>query len=154
MKKRLKHRYKTSTDYERLYDLAQSQRIVCFVDYMTHRDVAQTQAIRREGDEVDVAARGISYVQGYQFEENTAKETFIEGCKSSNLEFIFPTEVSIEALREEDFERIVEKDAHTELLYENGFANIEELLDCVEKDISEEMFIKFKKALISKIKNI
>jgi len=89
----LKHNYKTSRDYDRLYELAKTQRIVCFVDYRENseiRDVAQTQAIEMEYGSLSVSSRGITYVSGIDFDGKTAKEDFIIQCKASNLEYIIP----------------------------------------------------------------
>ncbi len=86
------HKYKTSKDYNKLWELSKTQRIVCFVNYGDNsdiRDVCQTQPM---GDENggDVGARGISYISAFDFNGKSAKEYFTEQCIKKNLEFIDP----------------------------------------------------------------
>lgn len=92
----LNHGYKTSKDYGLLFELAQKYRIVCFVPYREDRennyilkDVCQTQPYRRN-DSMNVSARGVHYVEGFNWQGNTAKKDFIENCKKEKLEFILP----------------------------------------------------------------
>ena len=92
----LTHKYETSRDYELLYELAKSQRIVCFVTPKGGRgvvkDVAQTQATIREDGSLSVGARGICYIHGFAFVGKTAKEDFVDLCRGADLEFIVPPE--------------------------------------------------------------
>jgi len=74
------HGYNVSRDYDALYDMARSKSVVCFVDYHECRDVAAT--IARIGGDVEVSARGISYVWG------TSKDDFVMQCRRLNVEFI------------------------------------------------------------------
>lgn len=74
------HGYNVSRDYDALYDMARSKSVVCFVDYHECRDVAAT--IARTGGDVEVSARGISYVWA------TSKDDFVMQCRRLNVEFI------------------------------------------------------------------
>ncbi|MDR1007975.1 MAG: hypothetical protein LBL65_05355 [Campylobacteraceae bacterium] len=79
------HNYKTSKDYELLFELMQTQRIVCFLDYEIGnseiRDVCKTICT---GYSYELGVRGMGY-----FSVHT-KEFFIECCKAYNVEFIEP----------------------------------------------------------------
>lgn len=89
--KYLEHNYETSKDYELLYELIKTQRVVCFVqckDYKV-KDIAQSSAIFRE-EHINIGARGIGYVSAFDFEDKTIKEDFIEQCNFYDLEFIEP----------------------------------------------------------------
>jgi hypothetical protein len=84
--------YKTSKDYELLFQLMQKSSIICMVDYLNYlgesnkKDIAQT--FYSEDNFCRICARGITYVWG----EN--KEHFIRECIKSNVEFIEPTETT------------------------------------------------------------
>jgi len=73
------HGYSVSRDYAALYEMAQSQSVVCFVDYHECRDVACT--LVRRGD-IEIGARGIGYVWA------TSKGEFVLQCRRLNVEFI------------------------------------------------------------------
>lgn len=74
------HGYNVSRDYDALYDMARLKSVVCFVDYHECRDIAAT--IARTGGDVEVSARGISYVWA------TSQDDFVMQCRRLNVEFI------------------------------------------------------------------
>jgi len=78
--------YKTSKDYERLFDLAKTQRIICIVDYDTCRDTARTNYNKSQkfGESIEINGRGIGYVWAH------SKEDFIKQCEREHVEFIEP----------------------------------------------------------------
>ena len=79
--------YPVSRDYAKLWELAQKQSVVCVVDYIGCRDVAQTLFKLCRGEwSGDVCVRGHSYVYGFD------KEVFIKQCEGKNLEWIVPNE--------------------------------------------------------------
>ena len=93
----LTHNYKTSKDYNRLFDLMLNEvgRIVCFVEQKGIQDVCQTSSepiIKLEDGEkiynFSVGARGIGYINtiGNTIEEY--RKSFIKQCENYNLEFI------------------------------------------------------------------
>ena len=78
--------YPTSTDYTKLYDLAQEQSIICLAPYRGFEgciDVARTIVTLPF---LSISARGISYVHA----DN--KDDFIEQCVKAKVRFIIPTE--------------------------------------------------------------
>lgn len=81
--------YPTSRDYARLWELAQTQSVVCAVDYDTDcRDIAHT--ICRQYANcivVSVSARGICYLEG---DSRDGIEKFVTRCERANLEWIVP----------------------------------------------------------------
>jgi hypothetical protein len=74
--------YKTSRDYELLFELMQKSSIICIVDFQGSRDVAQT--LCGDGD-YQISARGIGYLWA------DTREEFLEFCKMINVEFVVPT---------------------------------------------------------------
>lgn len=79
------HGYKASRDYEALYDAAQKQSVVCFVDYHECRDVACTLVRRNSyGTETEIGARGLTYIAGM------SRDEFVMQCRRYNVEFILP----------------------------------------------------------------
>jgi hypothetical protein len=79
------HGYNVSRDYAALYEMAQSQSVVCFVDYHECRDVACTLVRRNSyGTETEIGARGLTYIGG------TSREEFVMQCRRHNVEFILP----------------------------------------------------------------
>lgn len=85
---KLSHGYATSKDYQRLWELVKSFRIVCFVnagekreDGYQLRDVCQSSVRYREGD-VGIGSRGMAYISAF------SKEEFLEQCAESDLEYI------------------------------------------------------------------
>ncbi len=93
MEKLLQHNYDTSKDYEKLWELMKTQRILCMIDYgemykddkYQLRDVCQTPAVERDRYFTDISCRGYSYISARN------KEEFIEQCTKGNLEYIVPT---------------------------------------------------------------
>jgi len=98
LKKLLPFNYETSKDYEKLFELIQSQRVVCFVDYKINdntiiKDVCISSPINEldKYNSINIGARGISYITAFDFKEDiSVKEDFINQCKNTNLEFIIP----------------------------------------------------------------
>lgn len=90
--------YETSRDYATLARLAETQSVVCIVDYQHGcRDVAQTlNCESRYGVNLRISARGITYVDAITVEE------FERQCRFANVEFLVPCEISSahQALRE------------------------------------------------------
>jgi hypothetical protein len=84
---RKSHNYKTSKDYELLFELMQTQSIVCFLDYKNRtgnnkiRDVCKTLCT---GYSYELCVRGLAYFSAF------TKEFFIECCKEYDVEFIEP----------------------------------------------------------------
>ncbi|MEM9116958.1 MAG: hypothetical protein AAGD09_03640 [Cyanobacteria bacterium P01_F01_bin.56] len=77
--------YPTPQNYERLWELAQQQSVICLVeseDDGIKTNVAQT--LSYEGT-VNVATPGICYVTGYD------KARFIESCKKCKLQWLVPS---------------------------------------------------------------
>jgi DNA-binding protein len=97
MMKKLSHGYITSKDYENLFELAQKQRIVCFVNVKDYKDeggyilqdICQTQVHKTE-ERMEICARGIAYISAFDFREMTVKQDFIQQCEIQNLEYIEP----------------------------------------------------------------
>ena len=95
MKEKLSHNYKTSKDYNRLFELMKQHRIVCFVDYNREptengymiQDICQSSIIL-ESDSAKIGCRGVSYIDAFEYKENSVLEDFIEQCNDYNLEFI------------------------------------------------------------------
>ena len=82
-----KPNYKASRDYQRLWELAQTERVICWLDsYESCIDTASTKCTIHDNGKVvvEISARGTCYIWG----DN--KEHFIEKCKKYNVEFIEP----------------------------------------------------------------
>ena len=82
-----KPNYKSSRDYTRLWELAQTERVICWLDYYEYcTDIASTKCtIYDNGDvTIEISARGTCYILG------DTKEDFIRQCKKDNVEFIEP----------------------------------------------------------------
>ena len=78
-----KNGYKTSRDYERLFELMQESAVVCFVDYGENcRDIASTACDNYPSYFVN--ARGTGYVTAFN------QADFIKQCKQIDLEYIEP----------------------------------------------------------------
>ena len=85
------NRYKTSRDYERLWELAKETSVICIVDYNWHdgkvsRDIAATVCLNQDPATIQISCRGICYV-GPSYD---GKETFNRHCAKYNVEFIEP----------------------------------------------------------------
>jgi len=83
--------YKTSRNYERLWQLAQEISVVCIVDFDFRdghvcRDIASTICIDGDEKTIQISCRGICYV-GPAYD---GKDKFIRHCAKYNVEFIDP----------------------------------------------------------------
>lgn len=68
------HGYATSTDYARLWELAQSRSLVCELDYDGCRDIASTMWAGRPGHcYVAIGVRGCAYLQSDSAEDLARK---------------------------------------------------------------------------------
>lgn len=91
--------YNTSKDYDKLFELIQTQRIVCFVNY--EKKISDTKTVKLtdicanrlgiEDEHISIGARGIEYIHAFPFNGLTLKEDFIKQCSEYSLEFIEPT---------------------------------------------------------------
>lgn len=94
--KYLNHGYQTSTDYEKLFELIKTQRVVCFTPYHNDSltaDVCQSQSVAFTSS-IDIGARGISYISALGISGRTLKEDFIKQCQESKIEFIEPNKAT------------------------------------------------------------
>ena len=95
---RLDFKYKISKDYERLYDLIQTQRVICIVTYsdkirdgaeVEMRDICSSSALLGDNS-INIGCRGTSYVTAMEFDGMSIKEDFIKQCEHYHLEYIEP----------------------------------------------------------------
>lgn len=87
----LRHKYGTSKNYEKLWELAQTQRVVCFVSGDGKgKDVCMTQAYPYNDDSMMVSAGSEDYISAFLFGEVARKDAFLFECNQKNLEFIDP----------------------------------------------------------------
>lgn len=91
------HRYVTSRDYERLFELAQKTPVICIVDFRWQdgdatRDIACTlfHVCHDDSNTYQIGARGISYVYAWE------REDFVRHCAKYNVEWLEPTKGGIE----------------------------------------------------------
>ena len=77
--------YKTSRDYALLWELAQENNIVCFVDYDT--DIVDVCETLWNGSSVQLSVRGFSYIY------TRSKDAFVDICTSKNLQWIIPVDI-------------------------------------------------------------
>jgi len=101
-KNRLNFDYNTSKDYNKLYDLIQTQRIVCIVTYSDKllndktielRDICSS-GVFFDNENINIGCRGTGFVTAFPFDGNSAKEEFLKQCKHYKLEFIDPEMVN------------------------------------------------------------
>ncbi|GAF78774.1 unnamed protein product [marine sediment metagenome] len=80
--------YKTSRDYIKLYELAQTQSIICMCNFGEGRarDICRTIF---DGNLMEISARGTGYVGA-----ETIK-AFIKQCKRYDVEWVLPEAKSI-----------------------------------------------------------
>lgn len=101
MQDRLNFNYNTSKDYEKLFELVKTQRVVCFVTYeetiggnsnnkITLTDICASSAFKSNSDVVNLGVRGTGYVTAMEFDGKTVKEDFIRQCEHYKLEYIEP----------------------------------------------------------------
>jgi hypothetical protein len=81
--------YPVSTNYEKLWELAQKQGVICIVDYdrinsWLVRDVCSTIFSQHN---YEVSARGIAYISA------ETKEEFLEQCKKRCLVWVLPAKL-------------------------------------------------------------
>ena len=114
LKEYLTHKYQTSKDYNRLFDLMLNEvgRIVCFVKQKGVQDVCQTSSepiIKLEDGEkiynFSVGARGISYINAIGNTVEEYRKDFISQCEDCNLEFIDMQEATKEDIRKIQYAR-------------------------------------------------
>jgi len=94
----MKFNYKTSKDYETLFELMLKQRVIVFVEYKPNIvDVASTAVkpiIEYSDGDIDynfsISSRGIEYFRSYGRNFEECKDSFIKQCKEFNVEFIEP----------------------------------------------------------------
>jgi len=96
--KKLDFHYRTSKDYERLYELVQTQRVICIVTYDSKisdnktielRDICASGVVSSV-ERIDIGCRGTGYINAFEFDGKTPKEEFIEQCEHYKLEYIDP----------------------------------------------------------------
>ena len=78
------HNYSISVDYKMLHELAQTQPIVCFVDYGTNPTPRDVAVSRCSHGVTQISARGICYIWA-----DTASD-FILQCRNNHVEFVLP----------------------------------------------------------------
>jgi tetrahydromethanopterin S-methyltransferase subunit F len=97
-KERLNFNYKTSKDYEKLFQLVQKQRVICIVTYVEKigkyseiilRDICASGTLSTK-ENIRIGSRDIGFVEAFSYEHKTIKEDFFEQCKHYKLEFIDP----------------------------------------------------------------
>ena len=93
--------YKTSNDYEMLYNLCMlGNRIICIVNYNDRfetlfvDDTSKPKKIYRDVASVfpnlNISSRGFGYNDVYGDTEEEKKQRFIDQCKFLNVKFIMP----------------------------------------------------------------
>jgi len=96
--KKLDFNYKTSKDYNKLFDLVQTQRVICIVTYtdkisdtkeIAIKDICASSALISESS-INIGARGTGFITAMEFDGKTIKEDFIRQCEHYNLEYIEP----------------------------------------------------------------
>lgn len=82
--------FELSRDYKRAFELIKKgDRLVCLVDYAGCRDVAANIVSRFNHGQINISARGISYI--YLFEDQAeTSEMFESECDRLNVEFFLP----------------------------------------------------------------
>ncbi len=82
--------FELSRDYKKAFELIKKgDRIVCLVDYQGCRDVAANIASKYNHGQINISARGISYI--YLFEDQVeTSEMFEKECDRLNVEFFLP----------------------------------------------------------------
>lgn len=87
----LSQNYKTSKDYELLFELVHKERVICYVPYKSNsktKDVCQSQVLPIDGY-ISIGSRGIEYISAMNnFNGKTLKEDFIQQCQEIDLEFV------------------------------------------------------------------
>lgn len=88
-----------STDYNLLFELIKTQRIICFVTYnhklsddktITMTDICSSSRVNTE-NAINIGTRGISFISAMSgFNNQTIKEDFVEQCVFYDLKFLIP----------------------------------------------------------------
>jgi hypothetical protein len=83
--------FELSRDYKRAFELIKKgDRLACFVDYGNGcRDVAANIANAYTRGEINISARGISYIYLFDDQAETS-EMFERECDRLNVEFYLP----------------------------------------------------------------
>lgn len=91
--KYLNFNYETSKDYDTLFELIKTQRVVCFVQSkdMNMQNVCASQKVKNE-DFINIGTIGIGYISACAIHGLTVKEDFIAQCTYYELEYIMPKE--------------------------------------------------------------
>lgn len=84
-------KYKTSTDYERLYELVKDGlEAVVYIPSNKKMDIARIRRFKEK--DIIISVSGTQYGGVSAYEEGSEKELFIKDCKCLNLEYIEPHE--------------------------------------------------------------
>jgi hypothetical protein len=83
--------FELSRDYKKAFELIKKgDRLACFVDYGNGcRDVAANIASAYTRGEINISARGISYIYLFDDQAETS-EMFEQQCDRLNVEFFLP----------------------------------------------------------------
>ena len=85
-----KFNYKTSKDYERLYELVKKQQVVCFVKPFDDEDkniqiLCSNPPYGGDTRYLQIETLGVCYI----YEKD--KASFIKSCNKYNLEYVYPS---------------------------------------------------------------
>jgi hypothetical protein len=82
--------YKTSKNYELLFQLMQKSSIICIVNYPKNNGIKESAIASYGGSPLGyrILARGNTYIG------EGSKQAFVKACLKYNVEFIEPTEVT------------------------------------------------------------
>ena len=98
MNERLNFKYDTSKNYEKLFELIQTQRIICIVIYSENinkdkqielRDICSSSVLKSDSS-INIGCRGTGYITAMEFDGKSLKEDFIRQCQDYKLEYIDP----------------------------------------------------------------
>jgi len=81
--------YKTSKNYDKLFDILKSCNVVCFVKKKQQFRVCEAKFSKNK-KHISVGTVGIGYIEAFPFKEKNLKEDFIEQCKYWDLSYIVP----------------------------------------------------------------
>lgn len=82
--------FELSRDYERAFELIKNgERLACFLDYEGCRDVAANITSKYNRGQINISARGISYIYLFADQAETS-EMFKKECNRLNVEFFLP----------------------------------------------------------------
>lgn len=91
----LSHNYKTSKDYKKLFELIKTEIIVCFVNSYKNPDGTYMKDVcisnrKYDPEFISISARGISYIDAFEFDGLSIEDDFIQQCERIELEYIIP----------------------------------------------------------------